>query len=342
MPFRIRPRRDTASNWSAANPVLAEGEMAFESQLGGTFLMKVGDGTTAWNDLPYSPIRGLDEATIVLMENQASIPVAPLQGFTKVYARSIAGKSTLQYIGPSGLSTPLQPSFFQNNILLINANATSSITSIGNSVTTVGTISHPVATDQYGHMANFVTAATAAATAGTGNNSAMWARGGPGALCSGFFFSARLAFPDSSYDESGSGSGTRFFAGLTSGALAASVGATVPTGDYCGFNRQRVNGGLLDDNFFFMTRNNVETTRIDTGVPFVAEKVYDFYIFCAPQGTEVFWRLDNITDGTSFSGSTGQTLPTSTTRMRMGFQIQTVNAVARNIRMQRVYGESDV
>ena len=47
---RIRPRGDTAANWTAANPVLALREFAIETD---TRKVKFGDGTTAWNALGY-------------------------------------------------------------------------------------------------------------------------------------------------------------------------------------------------------------------------------------------------------------------------------------------------
>jgi hypothetical protein len=47
----IKLRRGTASQWTTANPVLAAGEMGVESN---TNKSKFGDGTTAWNLLPYS------------------------------------------------------------------------------------------------------------------------------------------------------------------------------------------------------------------------------------------------------------------------------------------------
>ena len=47
----VQLRRDTAANWTAANPVLRPGEMGIE--LGAVPRWKVGDGTTAWNLLPY-------------------------------------------------------------------------------------------------------------------------------------------------------------------------------------------------------------------------------------------------------------------------------------------------
>jgi len=47
----IAPRRDTAANWSAANPVLAINEIAYASD---SDLYKIGDGLKNWNDLGYS------------------------------------------------------------------------------------------------------------------------------------------------------------------------------------------------------------------------------------------------------------------------------------------------
>ena len=51
MAIRIQLRRDTAANWNAENPVLAVGEPGINTDTG---QIKIGDGTTAWNDLSYS------------------------------------------------------------------------------------------------------------------------------------------------------------------------------------------------------------------------------------------------------------------------------------------------
>lgn len=47
----IKFRRDTAANWTTANPVLAAGEVGLESDSG---LVKYGNGTAAWADLAYT------------------------------------------------------------------------------------------------------------------------------------------------------------------------------------------------------------------------------------------------------------------------------------------------
>lgn len=46
----IQLRRDTAANWTSANPILAQGEPGLETDPG---KLKVGDGSTAWSSLSY-------------------------------------------------------------------------------------------------------------------------------------------------------------------------------------------------------------------------------------------------------------------------------------------------
>lgn len=51
MAVRFQLRRDTASNWTVANPTLALGEPGVETD---TLKLKVGNGSSAWNSLAYS------------------------------------------------------------------------------------------------------------------------------------------------------------------------------------------------------------------------------------------------------------------------------------------------
>lgn len=48
MTTRIQVRRGTAAQWTAANPVLADGEAGFSRDTG---VFKIGDGVTTWNNL---------------------------------------------------------------------------------------------------------------------------------------------------------------------------------------------------------------------------------------------------------------------------------------------------
>jgi hypothetical protein len=61
MAFRIQIRRDTAEKWVINNPILLEGELGYETD---TAYMKIGDGTTYWNDLPYWNPFGYSNASV--------------------------------------------------------------------------------------------------------------------------------------------------------------------------------------------------------------------------------------------------------------------------------------
>lgn len=54
MAQQIQLRRDTAANWTTANPTLAQGEIGLEYD---TNKFKIGTGLLAWNSLGYSPLR---------------------------------------------------------------------------------------------------------------------------------------------------------------------------------------------------------------------------------------------------------------------------------------------
>lgn len=55
MPSQIQLRRDTAANWTANNPILAQGEYGLETDNLGTnnVQYKIGDGVTNWASLPF-------------------------------------------------------------------------------------------------------------------------------------------------------------------------------------------------------------------------------------------------------------------------------------------------
>jgi hypothetical protein len=64
MALQIQFRRGTYAEWNSADPVLASGEFALQTdaspggaaEAAGSF--KIGDGSTVWNSLPYGGIQG--------------------------------------------------------------------------------------------------------------------------------------------------------------------------------------------------------------------------------------------------------------------------------------------
>jgi hypothetical protein len=89
MAVQIQLRRDTASNWTSANPTLAVGEFAIETD---TDKYKIGDGTTVWASLSYSSLPsnvlpltgGTMTGTLVLADNLITRPVLKDVGETNV------------------------------------------------------------------------------------------------------------------------------------------------------------------------------------------------------------------------------------------------------------------
>jgi hypothetical protein len=110
---QIQVRRGTAAQWTSANPVLATGELGFETDTG---LLKGGNGSTAWNSLPYvgaGDITGVTAGTglsgggasgaVTLSINTAV--TADLSTAQTLTNKTISGASnTLSSIGNSSLT----------------------------------------------------------------------------------------------------------------------------------------------------------------------------------------------------------------------------------------------
>ena len=62
MAVKIQMRRDTAANWTSANPTLAEGELGLETD---TTFYKIGTGSTAWTSLAYGTIAGVPSSNSI-------------------------------------------------------------------------------------------------------------------------------------------------------------------------------------------------------------------------------------------------------------------------------------
>lgn len=57
MATRIRVRRGTSTQWISINPLLLSGEFGYETDTG---KVKIGDGSTLWNDLNYFQLTFID------------------------------------------------------------------------------------------------------------------------------------------------------------------------------------------------------------------------------------------------------------------------------------------
>lgn len=92
-------KRGTKARWEALNPILRDGEPGFVLD---TNLLKIGDGMTAWNDLPF--IEGSNEVeTVYSVENLPSV------GNPLILYRVITDKALYQYDENTGNYVILNP-----------------------------------------------------------------------------------------------------------------------------------------------------------------------------------------------------------------------------------------
>ena len=85
-------RKGTASRWATVNPILANGEAGFVYD---NNKIKIGDGVTPWNSLPY-----IDGATGIEAFNTYSD--LPMPGNPSIIYRVIDEKTLYQYNSTSG------------------------------------------------------------------------------------------------------------------------------------------------------------------------------------------------------------------------------------------------
>ena len=124
MADRIQHRRDTRANWEQYNPVLMEGEIGLV--MDDPNLYKVGDGTNAWNDLPF---RGFDGTVVqetgnaedaVMSQKAISelfIPLVWSQGYINSSGNFISSSGTTYY-GSDFIPTYPNAVFNSSNIVL--------------------------------------------------------------------------------------------------------------------------------------------------------------------------------------------------------------------------------
>ena len=147
MSIQIQLRRGTASQWTAANTLLAQGEIGLETD---TTKLKLGDGSTLWNSLSYfSAGSGVTAVT-------ATSPVASSGGLTPVISMPAATTSVSGYLTSTDWTTFNGKG--SGTVTSVAATAGTGISVSGSPITTSGTLT----------ITNTAPDQTVALTAGTG------------------------------------------------------------------------------------------------------------------------------------------------------------------------------
>jgi hypothetical protein len=294
------------------------------------------DGSTAGqiNLTGNLALSGAD--TTVSLTGVTTEPSAPSTGQLKIYSKKIAGKMFPKTVGPSGIDSPLQNAFWQNNICIWQPTTASNGLWLGTAPAAAGTYATvlPTSTSLYtamkrGRWSNIATTANQVLTQRSlelmyflGNSAGM----------GGFFFYTRMGF-DTWTD------GGRLFAGLFNGnSLIQSDPSTVDNN--IGFAVDVADNGLI----YFQTKGTGAAVRTSTGFTITSGSGYDMYIFAAPNSTTVSWRILEINTGTEATGSSAVSGPAVNVMMMAGIQasnaaLTSVNAI--QLCINRIYVETD-
>lgn len=147
MSVQIQLRRGTAAQWTAANTLLAEGEIGIETDTG---KIKVGDGSTAWTSLAYFTGSGAVSAvtgTAPVASSGGATPAISLSAnygdtlnpyasktanFVLAAPNGTAGVPTFRAVVAADIPTLNQNTTGSAATVTTNANLTGPITSVGN------------------------------------------------------------------------------------------------------------------------------------------------------------------------------------------------------------------
>lgn len=262
-------------------------------------------------------------------------PAAPASGRLKFYAKNIGGKMQPKVKGPSGLDFPLQCALWQNSICIWTPTTATAGVWQGTAGAGAGTYSTalPTTTNLYTAMkrarwANVVT--TTNQVLGQRNTEAMFFRGGAAGQ-GGFFFYARCGMDVWT-------NGGRFFAGMHTATTVVSADPSA-LNNTVGFCVDAADNGAIS----FLTRGTA-ATKASTGFTFTSNSGFDLYMFCAPNTSQITWRIVDIVAGTEASGTATANLPANTTMLTAGVlasnaALTTVTAIQLGV--NRIYVETD-
>ena len=281
----------------------------------------------------------------------STAPAAAAASSVVVYPVGIADRFMLAMQGPTGAAALLQPSIFSNNIMLFSPQ--SSTTGTGSTAFQIawnaaGTVSHPApdasSAANAGRRTNYTNVVTTTnqllGVRFSTDAERCFFRGNVAGTGGFFYFSRiRLTYPAST---------TRLFTGLQGSAASVALAQSdTPPGPHCGLSHLTTDPSTGSGALNFVTHDG--TTRNALAINFTADLVassplLDFYMYCPSNGGTIFFRLDDVTNGVTYTNSTSANLPGATVMMSPQCQASngTANVTVATVAMSiyRIYVES--
>ena len=285
---------------------------------------------------------GMNISSGGLQLSTQSDPSSPATDTLRVYAKNFAGKAFLTVRDEDGNPTPMQSAIFSKSIFWGFPKAgsadvdTTTPFGVGDKLVGLGNSSYFSTTQNSGWVFGTSNAISGNRVGGTGEETRKWYRGST-AGANGFFAQTRIYLPEVTANYTGS---TRLWVGMVAqtGSNAWFLSDT-PTQHRVGFSYVNAGGGRSDTNWQFTTYGGTQSLQ-NTNMALTGQKIYDLYTYCAAQCTTVYWRIDNVTDGTTQEGSTSSNLPTNSTALASTIQIGSPSA-ERFVEFQHIYVEAD-
>ena len=237
-------------------------------------------------------------------------PTSFLTAGSRIYSKTIAGRSMPKYLDSFGVDYPFQTSLSFNNISIIGPGGGTVVDTLGCTVTNVGTISNPniASTNLKTQTRRIVnTSAAGAGSLASTRVDALECFRGNATNIGGFFVVCRFGLTTLA-------SGNRAFFGLSDSASSAPTNVDPQTSITIGKVGMACTAST--GNWSFV--NNVAGTAptvlvLGSSFPVDTTTLYEMVLSAKPNSNTIDYRLTNMSSSAQLSGSLGANIPANTT-----------------------------
>lgn len=283
-----------------------------------------------WNNAT-NDFRLLGVDTGITLTGITNEPPTPAAGDLHIYSKSVGGRMVPKWLGPSGVDTSFQSSFAFNRIsMMIPSGTGTTVPQVwGTTVTSVGTLSHPVlaATSFLTSIRRFIlTSATTAGSLLSQRQAQLMTWRGNAAGRGGFYFTTR-------FNLTTLAAGNRAFVGLAD-SIAAPTNVDPTTSTTPGKIGVAINANTGNWNWVNNVTGTAPTvTALGASFPVNVTDMYELVIYSTPNGTSITYRFNNLSTGAQTANTVVSTnIPANTTFLAPLFWM-TNNAAASAVAM---------